>query len=133
MINTCDIQSIPDNKGLHVNSLQQGTYTNVTKSTKEHDDRTELKQIDFHLSNSELTEEQKQDLLKLLHEYRDCFATSMDEIGCTHLISHSIDTTDDIPVRSRPYRVSSEMKKVLEKEVQTFLDNDILQVIMLAL
>ena len=127
VINTCGIQSIPDNKGLHVNSLQQGSYTNVTKSTKEHDDRTEQKQIDFDLSNSELTEEQKQDLLKLLHEYRDCFATGMDEIGCTHLISHSIDTTDEIPVRSRAYKLSPDMKQVLEKEVQTLLDNDIIE------
>ena len=51
----------------------------------------------------------------------------MDEIGCTHLIPHSIDTTDDIPIRSCPYKVLPEMKKILEKNVQTLLDNDVIE------
>ena len=43
------------------------------------------------------------------------------------LISHSIDTIDDIPVRSCAYKTSPDMKKILEDEVQTLLDNDIIE------
>lgn len=51
----------------------------------------------------------------------------MGEIGKTHLISHSIDTTDEIPVRARPYKSSPETKKAIEEEVQKLLDSDIIE------
>ena len=49
----------------------------------------------------------------------------MEEIGCTSLISHSIITTDEIPIRTGPDNPGHE--KVLEDEVQKLLDSHIIR------
>ena len=120
-----EIQNLPNERKPQINHMQQ--KVDVDGTPKLTTTRAQSQNLDFDLSNSDLNEQQKQELLNLLHEYRDCFANSMEEIGCTHLISHSIDTTDDIPVKARPYKTSPEMKKVLESEVQKLLDNDIIE------
>ena len=50
------------------------------------------------LSNTTLTEEQKEALLALLQRYRDVFALSPDELGRTDLIKYTIDTGDSLPI-----------------------------------
>ena len=129
LIDIRDIQNLPKQGTPQVNNMQETLCTNNPTNTGVtlEKDKPKKQDLNFDLSNSDLNEKQKQDLFNLLHEYRDCFATGMHEIGCTPLISHAIDTTDDIPVRSRAYKTSPETKKILEREVQTLLDNDIIE------
>ena len=127
VIDTRDVQMLSNQNLSNVNSLRHETHKQETINAQTHPTETKTSDIKFDLSNSDLNDQQKQDLLCLLREYRDCFATSMDEIGCTPLITHSIDTTDEIPVKARAYKTSPEMKRVLEDEVQTLLDNDIIE------
>ncbi|XP_015378364.1 PREDICTED: uncharacterized protein LOC107172586 [Diuraphis noxia] len=46
-------------------------------------------------------------LLLLINEYRDVFATSLSELGCTDVLKINIvEATGSTPVRQRPYRTS---------------------------
>ena len=40
----------------------------------------------------------------LLTEYRDVFALADDELGCTSVVQHSIDTGDHAPIKQYPRR-----------------------------
>ena len=62
--------------------------------------------VPLDLSDSTLTPPEKAQLLALINEYRDNFATSPEELGRTGLVTHKIDTGDQPPIRQRPYRVS---------------------------
>ena len=84
-------------------------------------------ELNFDLSGSNLSNAEKEQLTALLHEYQDCFSTSLEDIGKTSLISSTIETKDEIPVRSRPYKTSAEMKVAIEEKVQELLDNDIVE------
>ena len=84
-------------------------------------------ELNLDLSGSNLTNAEKEQLSALLHEYQDCFSTSIGDIGKTSLISSTIETKDEIPVRSRPYKTSAEMKISIEEKVQELMDNDIVE------
>ena len=74
------------------------------------------------LTNSDLTEAQKAALQSLVNDYRDIFATSAHDLGCTNLIRHHIDIGDHPPIRQRPYRVSESQKADIESCIQDMLD-----------
>ena len=84
-------------------------------------------ELSFDLSSSNLTCNEKERLMALLHEYSDCFSNSLSDIGKTSLLSSTIETKDEIPVRSRPYKTSPEMKAAIEEKVQELLDSDIIE------
>ena len=70
--------------------------------------------LNIDLSNSDLDEHQKQRLLQFIARNRKVFANNLSELGSTSVYKHKIETTDDIPVRSRHYRMSKEMKDLVE-------------------
>ena len=109
IIDNNDIQNLPIKAEPQITHIQQGSDKNKTSSSDAAN--TKSQDFSFDLSDSDLTEQQKQELQSLLHEYRECFANSMEETGCTHLISHSIDTMEDIPIRAHRYKTSPEMMK----------------------
>ena len=69
--------------------------------------------------DSNLTEEQKYDLSKVLHAYSPMFT---DLPGETNQLFHSIDVTSTSPVRSRPYNVPHARKNVIREEVSKMLN-----------
>ncbi len=74
----------------------------------------------INLSQCSLTDLEKQDLIYILHEYKDVFATSMDDLtGCTVGIEHEIITDNNAPpVRCRPYRINPTERKTVDQTVQ---------------
>lgn len=63
--------------------------------------------------SSELTTEQRATLIKLLTDYRDCFAYNLKEPGCATEPKMQINMTSTKPVTYRPYRMAhSEREKV---------------------
>lgn len=50
-----------------------------------------------------------------------------EKIGRTNVTKHAIPTTDDIPVWSRPYRVSPLKKEIIGKDMEKMLKNDVLE------
>ncbi len=49
------------------------------------------------------------------------------KLGRTSVIKHQIQTSDEIPVKSRAYRVSLFKKKIIEEEVEKMLREDIIE------
>ena len=84
-------------------------------------DTKPTQELKFDLSCSNLTNAGKEQLTALL------FSTSLENIGKTSLVSATIETKDEIPVRSRAYKTSAETKIAIEKTVQELMDNDIVE------
>lgn len=74
-----------------------------------------------------LTDEQKSELHKLLEKYKDVFVTKNDEIGIVPFIQHQIDTGDAAPIRSKPYRVSIAEQKVIQQLIDEMLQANIIR------
>lgn len=79
------------------------------------------------LSHTDLAEEQRAQLTQLLHDNRDVFAFTDDELGHTSLVQHHIDTGNAQPVRQQPYRVSPKVRDCIDEHVEKMLEQGIIQ------
>lgn len=68
--------------------------------------------------NKDLHEDEKVELVGLLNEYRDCFAFSIEELGCLAGSEMNIKLNDTTPVVYRPYRLSYSEREVVRGMVQ---------------
>lgn len=70
----------------------------------------------------------KEKLYKLLQNYRDCFALSLDEIGCApNEFEMKIELNDSKPIVYRPYRLSFSEKAKVREMVNELIENDIIR------
>lgn len=79
------------------------------------------------LSHTDSPKEQQAKLNQLLHENRGVFAFTDDESGHTSFVQHHIDTGNVQPIRQQPYRVSRTVRNRIDEQVETMLDQGILQ------
>ena len=82
--------------------------------------------LNFDFSNSDLTCDQKQQMISFLHSQRDVFATDLSELGFSKIGQMDIDTGNHPPVRQRPYRVSPHIKQEIDKQVDEMLKHNII-------
>ena len=73
---------------------------------------------------SHLPSVQRKELAEVITQYREVFP---DVPSKTNLIEHDVDVGDSAPIKQHPYRVSPMKKKLLDKEVQYMLKNDIIE------
>ena len=93
-----------------------------------HKHQSPKKPINFDLSNSDLTVEQKRQLQTLLNNFRDVFAADSSELGRTNVYKHDIELVDGAPpVRSRPYRTSPAMQKEIDRQIEQMLRDRIIE------
>ena len=102
--------------------LKPKTDASTPDSHIEHDNI-----LDFDLSDSDLSEEQKTLLLLFLHKNRKVFAKDLSELGVTNLYKHTIDTGDALPIRKRFYRQSPPVLEEMNKQIDKMLQNDIIE------
>lgn len=100
---------------LNVNLIEDRHYdtqklTNPTLR-KEHINREDIS-VDDQTDKETVSE-----LLNLLNEFRDCFAFSTPEIGCTKATEMEIHLSDRTPVVYRPYRLSHSQRESARKIV----------------
>ena len=76
------------------------------------------------LSNSILNDDEKVKFKNLFDKY---FAFPGDQLGRTSLVQHVIDTGDATPIKQRPYRVSPDVKKEIDRQVDEMLEKGIIQ------
>ena len=62
-----------------------------------------------------------------MHEFRDVFALTPDELGRTSLVQHDIDTGDSPPIRLRPYRTAQAQRERIAANIDDMLARDIIQ------
>ncbi|GFU19181.1 retrovirus-related Pol polyprotein from transposon 297 [Trichonephila clavipes] len=78
----------------------------------------EEEKIEIDLSKTKLEEKQKRELQDLFDSFQGLFS---DKPGLTHVLYHEIDTGDNPPVVSRPYRYDRVKKEVLDYHVDKML------------
>ena len=74
-----------------------------------------------------LTKEQDELLKRLLERNDDLFVTDNVSIGIVPFIKHVIDTGQEHPIRSKPYRVSVNEQKVIRQLVNEMLDEGVIR------
>ncbi|OMH80462.1 DNA damage-inducible protein 1 [Zancudomyces culisetae] len=62
-----------------------------------------------------------EDIEQLMMDYKNIFASSLEELTSTDLVEHTIDTGDHNPIRLRPYRVPQSMQSKVRDELATML------------
>ncbi|KAK3088363.1 hypothetical protein FSP39_018216 [Pinctada imbricata] len=102
--------------------LDTHTTTHVQSQIKDQDHT-----IDFDLTDSDLTKEQKAILITFLNKHRSVFATELSELGKCNLQPHTIETGESLPIRQRFYRQSPEVKAEMEKQIDEMLAADIIE------
>lgn len=77
--------------------------------------------------NPNLSIHEQDTLLKLINNYRDCFATNLTEVGKTNVTKMTITLSDDTPVTYRPYRMPFSEREVVRGIVRDLMQNDIIR------
>lgn len=79
------------------------------------------------LNFGDITNDQKFKLLNLVNRFRDCFAKSLRELGCTSVEEMTIDLYDDQPIVHRPYRLSHAERCEVQSMVNDLADSGIVR------
>ncbi|GFY31802.1 retrovirus-related Pol polyprotein from transposon 297 [Trichonephila clavipes] len=78
----------------------------------------EIEKVEIDLSKTKLEEKQKLELQDLFDSFQGLFS---DKPGLTHVLYHEIDTGDNPPVVSRPYRYDRVKQEILDYHVDKML------------
>ena len=79
------------------------------------------------LSNTDLKEEQKEQLQQLLNEYSEVIAQDEFDIGRTKIVKHTIPLLDERPIKQRAYRIPYTQEEEVQKKVKEMADNEIIR------
>ena len=74
-------------------------------------------ELGLDVSQMDLSEEEKHQLLLFIGRNRSVFAKDLAELCTSNLHRHRIETGDTIPVRQRPYRTNPQMKDEVRRQV----------------
>ncbi|GFY08996.1 retrovirus-related Pol polyprotein from transposon 297 [Trichonephila clavipes] len=80
--------------------------------------KVEIEKVEIDLSKTKLEEKQKWELQDLFNSFQGLFS---DKPGLTHVLYHEIDTGDNPPVVSRPYRYDRLKQEILDYHVDKML------------
>ena len=97
-----------NNKYIFTLTETEQSQSNNFSSSKQ---KVKTKKFDFNFENSDLSESQKEDLLKLLHKNSDIFAEGLHDLGRTHLVTHKVHTGDSPPVKLPFYKQTPQMRR----------------------
>ncbi|KAK9736992.1 hypothetical protein QE152_g11084 [Popillia japonica] len=79
---------------------------------REEENRKPLTREEINL-NPNVNDKDESNLIKILNDYRDCFAKNLQELGVSSTVKCKIETVTEEPVTFRPYRLSyAEREKV---------------------
>lgn len=100
-------------------------YCAKTRPQVDTESSAEIKRGDI-ITDQNTTEEQLDVLHDLLNEFRDCFATTLAELGCTDLVEMKItEKPGSEPVHCRPYHSTNEDRETIRSIVQDWKRNGI--------
>lgn len=101
---------IPENKSIGKVSDSEEKATYVCKY-----ERKSIKEEMVNFDDN-VKREEREELVALLNEYRNCIALTLEEIGCTKVVEMDI-VDNDIPVRCQPYKTSEADRKTIDRLV----------------
>lgn len=76
---------------------------------------------------SNVTADEKAEIVKLLQQHRKCFPVGERDFGRTTVAEHSIDTGDAKPIKTTPYRVSPSERRLINEKVDDMIRDGIVQ------
>ena len=79
------------------------------------------------LSAENVTGREREVLAALVTEYRDVFALNDDELGCTDVAEHHIETGDSDPIKIPPHRIAPAKLPIVQQEVEDMLKRGVIQ------
>ena len=79
------------------------------------------------ISPNKLSPDQMQELKSLLHDCSDVFALTDQELGCTGIVHHSIDTGEHRPIKQQPYRTAIVRRDTIRQTVNEMQHQGIVQ------
>jgi hypothetical protein len=74
-----------------------------------------------------ITSNQRQELIALITEFRDCFAQSFSELGCAKSTEMEIRLTEDKPFSYKPYRMARSEQEIVKNMVDELLEHNIVR------
>ena len=90
------------------------------------DRRAAVKEV-WKRSCDNLEPEQREELWRVLWEFKDIFALTEEEVGLTHLGQHEIDTGDARPVKTRPRRLPLAHQTAADSAIDEMLSAGIIE------
>ena len=81
----------------------------------------------MNLSDDEISNKDKQNLLSLLRKHSDAFCKHKRDKGRTHLVEMTIDTGNVPPVRSGFRRLSPPQCEIVQKQVKELLEDGLIE------
>ncbi len=85
-----------------------------------------LKPLMLDLSE-DVTIREREELAAAIYEYQDVFSSGPDDMGCTDLVTHSIDMGEHRRIRLPPRRLPITKQDVEKTEVQKMLDKGVIK------
>ena len=104
---------------------QEAEYVNTT-DIEEIDNNLDLFGGKFQLDH--LDENQKNAINDLIRKHQGIFAESVKDLTGCDTIKHRVYLTDDIPIRSKPYRTPYALRDEMKQQVNSLLDAGIISV-----
>ena len=124
------IETIYEDTDCHENvyTVTHNTNTDALSTTQDSDKYIEqARKLGFDLQESDLTDSQKKQLLILLGQNTDVFATNPTELGTYEDYEHYIDIGTAQPMRQKYYRTSPKIRQEINKQITEFQQNGVLE------
>ena len=83
--------------------------------------------FDSCIDRDSLDLKQRETVHQLLCEYNDIFAFSMEQLGRTDIVHHSIDTGTSQPIHQNPYRIPFAQRETVKAQIDQMLANDVIR------
>lgn len=77
--------------------------------------------------STHLNESQVEQVKNLILDYLDIFSKGSNDIGCTNLATHEINTGTAAPVKQHPRRLPFAKREIAEAEIKKMVDQDIIE------
>lgn len=77
------------------------------------------------IDDLEISQEQKMQLSQVVEAFEDIFALDQSDLGSTDLVTHSINTADNPPLRQPPRRIPFALRQQVERMVDQMMEDGI--------
>ena len=82
----------------------------------------------IHLADSDTSEDQKEQLIRIMNKYEMCFANNLMELGRTSVLEYDIETVPDIkPIRMKPFSCPYKYKEIIYQEIEKLKEADLIR------
>jgi transposase InsO family protein len=110
-----------------INTSPRDSSTYIINSITSNNLVNRLKILRENLRLDHLNKEEKLSIIPIIENYNDIFHLPGDKLKGTNKITHSIPTTDNLPVVVKQYRYPPVHKEEIKKQTSKLLEQDIIQ------